>query len=68
MDEFDIERAIERDQAVIAKGVSAVLSAGKGEEGSDFCIDCSDEIPEPRRLAVPHANRCVGCQEAAERH
>jgi len=35
--------------------------------GADFCEDCDEEIPAPRRAAYPSATRCVACQEAHER-
>lgn len=37
------------------------------EESAEYCEDCGDEIPEARRLAVPGCQRCVFCQEKAER-
>ena len=36
-------------------------------ESAEYCEDCGDEIPEARRLAVPGCQRCVFCQEKAER-
>jgi phage/conjugal plasmid C-4 type zinc finger TraR family protein len=32
-----------------------------------FCVDCSEQIEEGRRLAVQGCKRCLGCQEAFER-
>ena len=26
-----------------------------------FCIDCGEEIPLPRLMAMPQATHCVGC-------
>jgi len=34
---------------------------------STHCADCGDPIPEARREAVPGAERCIDCQEMAER-
>lgn len=31
-------------------------------ESAMVCIECGDEIPEPRRLAVPGVKTCVLCQ------
>jgi phage/conjugal plasmid C-4 type zinc finger TraR family protein len=31
-------------------------------DGSDYCEDCGDEIPERRRRALPGARTCVSCQ------
>ena len=31
-------------------------------EGSEYCIECGELIPEARRRALPSARMCVGCQ------
>lgn len=33
----------------------------------EFCIECGDEIPEPRRLAVRGCKHCVDCQALKEK-
>jgi phage/conjugal plasmid C-4 type zinc finger TraR family protein len=35
--------------------------------GTSHCADCGAPIPAARRRALPHADRCVGCQTVAER-
>ncbi len=40
-------------------GARARLPAG---EGSDFCDECGDLIPEARRKALPGTRTCVPCQ------
>lgn len=35
--------------------------------GASHCADCDAPIPAARRRALPHADRCVGCQTLAER-
>ena len=30
------------------------------------CVECGDEIPEARRLAIPGVQSCVYCQELSE--
>lgn len=30
------------------------------------CVDCGEEIPEPRRKASPGCCRCLGCQTLHE--
>ena len=32
-----------------------------------FCVDCDERIPEARRQAYRGCQRCVECQEEAER-
>jgi phage/conjugal plasmid C-4 type zinc finger TraR family protein len=44
-------------------GARARLPAG---EGSDFCEDCGEDIPERRRLALPGTRTCVACQSARD--
>lgn len=31
------------------------------------CIDCGDEIPEARKIAIPSTERCTPCAEALEK-
>lgn len=31
------------------------------------CIDCGDEIPAARKIAIPSAERCIYCAEALEK-
>ncbi len=35
-------------------------------QGSEFCVDCGDEILQARRLAIPSAERCLFCQTQFE--
>jgi phage/conjugal plasmid C-4 type zinc finger TraR family protein len=47
-----IADAIKRAQAQLPSGPSLT-----------HCEECGDEIPEPRRQAVPGVRMCVACQE-----
>ena len=31
------------------------------------CIDCGDDIPEERKVAIPSTERCTSCAEAVEK-
>nr|VFK21756.1 MAG: transcriptional regulator, TraR/DksA family [Candidatus Kentron sp. LFY] len=42
-------------------------SAIAGTQAVPFCLECGEEIPEARRLAVPSARYCVDCQSILER-
>lgn len=42
----------------------AQLAKGAGRQD---CIECGEDIPEPRRLAMPGATTCVSCQAARDR-
>lgn len=35
-------------------------------EGSEFCDDCGEEIPERRRTALPGTRTCVACQSTRD--
>jgi phage/conjugal plasmid C-4 type zinc finger TraR family protein len=30
------------------------------------CVECGEDIPEPRRLAMPGVTRCIQCQSERE--
>lgn len=36
-------------------------------EGQTHCLDCGDEIPPPRRQALPGVRTCVACQSERDR-
>jgi phage/conjugal plasmid C-4 type zinc finger TraR family protein len=36
-------------------------------ESEPFCVECGDDIPEPRRRAVPGVRLCVECQSVLDR-
>lgn len=42
--------------------------AGRQYQGASaqFCDDCDEPIPEPRREAVPGVRMCLDCQEIKE--
>ncbi len=42
----------------------ARMPRGKGEA---HCVECGDEIPEARRLAIPCVRTCIICQSARDR-
>jgi phage/conjugal plasmid C-4 type zinc finger TraR family protein len=44
-------------------GARARMPAG---EGTDYCEDCGERIPERRRLALPGTRTCVPCQSARD--
>lgn len=46
-----------RARAALPKGVSLKI-----------CLECGEDIPEARRLALPGVRLCRKCQEEAERH
>jgi phage/conjugal plasmid C-4 type zinc finger TraR family protein len=36
-------------------------------EGRTECEDCGEDIPEPRRRALPGARTCVACQSVRDK-
>lgn len=62
----------DRNQASVQTALeqrSAVLAAlSRIDEGSyGRCVDCGQEIPEPRLEARPATARCVACQSKRDR-
>ena len=51
-----IEDAIKRARAQLPSGPSL-----------SHCEECGEEIPEPRRLAVPGVRLCLPCQEERDK-
>ncbi len=62
---FDIELAEARVGQERDAGLARVRAQLMGQ-GADECVDCGDPIPEARRLALPSARRCAGCQTSFE--
>lgn len=69
------ERAIEaserfeeeqRDRA-IQRARTANSPRANCLKGDEFCSDCGEPIEIGRRMALPSATRCIGCQRAHER-
>ena len=47
--------------------VRAAMAKQAELPSEEFCIECGDEIPEARRVAIPGVQLCVFCKERAER-
>ena len=60
-----IDAACEEETATRERAIAASRAALLGE-GAAECIDCGEDIPAPRRAAMPSARRCVGCQTRFE--
>ncbi len=35
--------------------------------GATRCVECGEDIPEPRRRALPGVRTCIACQSARDR-
>lgn len=53
------------DQARLTSIDDALTRLGAGAYGR--CVDCGEAIPLERLAALPHAARCIGCQQRDER-
>lgn len=54
-------------QATIDNGVDFARAQLPQGDGTDYCVDCDDEIPVARRRALPGVRRCVQCQSKIDR-
>jgi phage/conjugal plasmid C-4 type zinc finger TraR family protein len=53
-----------KDAVLAARArLAAAASAGEGET---HCVECGEEIPAKRRLAMPGARTCVACQSGRD--
>lgn len=65
IDEVELESTIERSEAGLLAKVNAAL--GRIEQGTfGRCEDCGRTIPAGRLAALPHAARCVVCEQDYE--
>lgn len=60
--EGDAEREAEND---IAAEVQRARASLQGERRTT-CVDCDEPIGKARLKALPHAQRCISCQEDYE--
>jgi phage/conjugal plasmid C-4 type zinc finger TraR family protein len=52
--------------AVLAARARLAATTSQRSEGETHCVECGDEIPEKRRLAMPGAITCIACQSARD--
>lgn len=64
-DELDLAQY--RIDQVAELAIAAMRKRSRPATGREYCIDCGDKIPSRRLAHVPHATRCVPCQERQER-
>ncbi|RKF22533.1 DksA/TraR family C4-type zinc finger protein [Altericroceibacterium spongiae] len=51
----------------ISDAVQRARANLSNREGSLYCEECGEEIPEARRKALPGARTCVACQQERDR-
>lgn len=62
-----LELATQNIQAATDSRVAAICERLPKGDSSTHCVDCGSAIPEARRAALPGVQRCIDCQEAADR-
>jgi len=62
-----VDQAQEREEAQRDAALASFRHKPIAAPSSGVCLDCGDEIPPGRRQALPHARRCIDCQELRER-
>ncbi len=50
----------------VSDAVSAARASMPSGESERWCIECGEEIPEKRRVALPGVKRCVQCQSSID--
>ena len=51
----------------ISDGVQSARARLPQGEGTAECVDCGDDIPEKRRMALPGVLTCLACQSGRDR-
>jgi phage/conjugal plasmid C-4 type zinc finger TraR family protein len=46
----------------VKDAILAARAAMPAGEGSEECLVCGEDIPEPRRRALPGVRTCIACQ------
>lgn len=57
---------LDQIEDTIIDGVLTARARMPSGEGTEHCVECGDEIPEGRRLALPGATTCVRCQSGRD--
>ncbi|HEY8574235.1 DksA/TraR family C4-type zinc finger protein [Phenylobacterium sp.] len=57
---------LDQIEDTVSDAVSNARARLPSGEGTTHCVECGEEIPEKRRLALPGATTCVGCQSGRD--
>lgn len=57
---------LDQIEDTITDGVLSARARMPAGEGTTHCVECGEEIPERRRLALPGATTCVACQSGRD--
>jgi phage/conjugal plasmid C-4 type zinc finger TraR family protein len=64
---MDVADLAQSTEELVLKEALARVPPPRGGNGGLHCLNCTDEIPEGRRRAVPGCCLCVDCQDDMER-
>jgi len=67
----DVDRAKDLEVAARQRAIDQVVHRCQetpllNDDYQRICLDCGTLIPMPRLLVMPHAVRCVACQQNLE--
>ena len=51
----------------VADAVNFARARIPAGDGSAECLECGEDIPEQRRLALPGVRTCIACQQERDR-
>ena len=54
-------------QAFVDNYIELAISQLPTGESAKYCVECGDEIPEARRLALPGVKHCIPCQQERDK-
>lgn len=54
-------------QAFVDNYIDLARSQLPTGDSAKYCIECGDEIPEARRLALPGVKHCISCQRERDK-
>jgi phage/conjugal plasmid C-4 type zinc finger TraR family protein len=57
---------LDQIEDTVTDGVLSARARLPVGEGTLACVECGEEIPERRRLAVPGVTTCVSCQSGRD--
>lgn len=57
---------LDQIEDTVTDGVLTARARLPTGEGTEYCVECGDDIPEARRKAVPGVTTCVSCQSGRD--
>jgi phage/conjugal plasmid C-4 type zinc finger TraR family protein len=57
---------LDQIEDTVTDGVSTARARLPSGPGTHECVECGEDIPEARRMALPGATTCVHCQSGRD--